>query len=150
MERLGDFVTGCGDEAMVADDMNTYKPVVERLGLERRIRVVRVKKRARKRLDQDRRLGLGQGEDMAAADGAAAGRRLGARGSGQRRALRRMRVELSGKWRALLRRRRRRGVPYGQGVQERRRHAERVWADSVGLERSRRLGHVGAGLGAAL
>ena len=36
-----------------------------------------------------------------------------------------------------------------QGVQERRRYAERVWADAVGLEQSGRLGYVGAGRGAA-
>ena len=52
MEWLGDFVSGCGVEAMVTDALNTYKPVVERLGVERQIRMVRVKKRAKKRLDR--------------------------------------------------------------------------------------------------
>ena len=79
--------------------------------------------------------------------------------------LRRMCIELSGKWRALLCHRRRGDVPWtnnvtgardrqkqdkvqdGQGVQERRRDAERVWADSVGMERPGRLGVVGAGRG---
>ena len=34
MEWLGDFVSDCGVEAMVTDDLNTYKPVVERLGID--------------------------------------------------------------------------------------------------------------------
>ena len=32
MEWLGDFARGCGGEAMAADDLNTCKPAVERLG----------------------------------------------------------------------------------------------------------------------
>ena len=37
MEWLGDFVSGFGGAAMVADDLNTCKPVIERLGVERQI-----------------------------------------------------------------------------------------------------------------
>ena len=77
-----------------------------------------------------------------------------------------MRVELVGKWRALLCRRRRGDVPWTnnateraigrskirvqdyQGVQERRWDAERVWADAAGMERPGRTGYVGDGRGA--
>ena len=41
-------------------------------------------------------------------------------------------------------------VQDGQGGQERSRDAERVWADAVGMERSGRLGVVGAGRGVTL
>ena len=44
MERLGDFVSGYGAEAMVADDLSAYKPVVERLGIERWICTAHVKR----------------------------------------------------------------------------------------------------------
>ena len=72
---------------------------------------------------------------------------------------------VSEKWRAPLCSRRRRGVPWTnsateraisgikirrktvKGLQDRRRDAERVWADAVGLGRSGRLGVVGAGRG---
>ena len=37
---------------MVADNLNTYKPVVERLGSDRQICVARVKAWARNRLDK--------------------------------------------------------------------------------------------------
>ena len=46
-EWLGDFASGFRVEAMVADDLNTRKPVAER-----QIRIARVKKRARKRIDK--------------------------------------------------------------------------------------------------
>ena len=37
---------------MVEDNLNAYKPVVERLGIDRQICVARVKTRARNRLDK--------------------------------------------------------------------------------------------------
>ena len=52
MEWLGDFARGYGVEAMDSDDLNTYKPAVERLGVDHQIRIARVKKRSRKRLDK--------------------------------------------------------------------------------------------------
>ena len=52
MDRLRDFASGCGVEAMSADDLSACKPVVRRLGLERQTRLARVKKRARNRLDK--------------------------------------------------------------------------------------------------
>ena len=50
MERLGDFARDYGVEAMVADDLSAYKPVVERMGIEHQIRIARVRKRAWNRL----------------------------------------------------------------------------------------------------
>ena len=88
-EWLGDFARGYGVEAMASDDLNEYKPVVSAWGIDHQICVARVKEVGAEAPRQDRRLGLGQDEDMAAADGAAAVRRLGAsaagaRGSGRR------------------------------------------------------------------
>ena len=51
MEWLGDFVSDYGVEAMVDDDLNTYKPVVERLGIDHQICTARVRKRAWNQLD---------------------------------------------------------------------------------------------------
>ena len=51
MEWLGDFARDYGVEAMVADDLNTCKPAVERLGIEHQICTARVRKRARNRLE---------------------------------------------------------------------------------------------------
>ena len=52
MEWLGDFARDYGVEAMAADDMNTYKPVVERLGIDHQICATHVRKRAWNRLDR--------------------------------------------------------------------------------------------------
>ena len=122
---------------------------------------------------RDRRLGLDQGEDMAAADGAALQRRLGAsasgaRGSGRRRDsspdARGSEREVEGavmpppaggrpmdeQRGGALHREKRDKAQDGQGIQERRRDAERAWADAVGMEWSGRLGVVGSGRGVAL
>ena len=172
MEWLGDFARGCGVETMAADDLNACKPAVERLGLDHQICIARVRKRARKRLDWIdgwdsvkariwRRL-----TDLPPSGGLELPRLERAVRDGDA-ALRRLCVELSGKWRAPLCHRRRRDVPSTnnaaeratggsriryktvRGYQERRRNAERVWAYAAGLERSGRLGHVGSGRGAA-
>ena len=50
IEWLGDFARDCGVEAIVTDDLNTYNPAVERLGLDHQICIAHVRKRARKRL----------------------------------------------------------------------------------------------------
>ena len=52
MDWLRDFASGCGVDAVVADDLSTHKPVARRLGVERQICVARVKKWAWKRLDK--------------------------------------------------------------------------------------------------
>ena len=92
---------------MVTDDVNTYKPVVERLGLEHQIRIAHAKKRAWNRLDGIDGWDWGKARiwrlltelsfdvdldlprlERAVRDGDAT--------------LRRMRVDLSEKWRAQL------------------------------------------------
>ena len=52
MEWLGDFARDYRVEAMVADDLNTCKPVGKRLGVDHQICTARVKNRARNRLDR--------------------------------------------------------------------------------------------------
>ena len=53
MEWLGDFARDYGVEAMASDDLNTYKPVVERLRMriDHQICIAHVRKRAWNRLD---------------------------------------------------------------------------------------------------
>ena len=109
---------------MVTDDLNTYKPAVERLGLEHQICIAHVRKWARKRLD-----GI-DGWDWVKAriwrlltdlppDGGLELLRLERAVRDGDAALRRLCVELSGKWRALLCHRRRRDVPRTNNVTER-------------------------------
>ena len=76
MDWLRCFVSGYGVEAMAADDLSAYKPVVRRLGVYHQICAAGVEPSR-----QDIRLGLGQGEDMETADGAAVRRGLGASAS---------------------------------------------------------------------
>ena len=175
MEWLGDFVSDYGVEAMVTDDLNTYKPVVRRLGIDHQICIAHARKWAWNRLD-----GI-DGWDWVKARiwrlltdlppdcdvellrrGASAS---GARGSGRRRDssphARGTEREVEG---AVMPspaggrpmdeqrggagdRQKQDKVQDGQGVQERRRDAERVWTDAVGMERPGRLGYVGAGRG---
>ena len=123
MERLGDFVSDCGVEAMVTDDLNTYKPAVERLGIDHQICMAHVRKWAWNRLD-----GI-DGWDWVKAriwrlltelpfDGDLEFLRLERMVRDGDATLRRMRVELVGKWRALLCRRRG-DVPWTNNVTER-------------------------------
>ena len=51
MEWLGDFAREYGVEAIVTDDLNTYKPVVRRLGIAHQICIAHVRKWAWNRLD---------------------------------------------------------------------------------------------------
>ena len=41
-----------GVEAMVTDDLSTYKPVVERLGVEHQVCIAHVRKNVRRRVDE--------------------------------------------------------------------------------------------------
>ena len=52
MEWLCDFAREYGVEAIVTDDMNTYKPAVERLGIDHQICTSHVRKRAWNRPDR--------------------------------------------------------------------------------------------------
>ena len=112
MEWLGDFVSDYGVEAMVTDDLNTYKPVVRRLGIEHQICIAHARKWAWNRLD-----GI-DGWDWVKAriwrlltelpfDGDVELLRLERMVRDGDATLRRLCVELSGKWRALLCHRRR-------------------------------------------
>ena len=119
MEWLGDFVSDYGVEAMAADDLNTYKPVVERLGIDHQICTARVRKRARNLLDRIdgwdwikariwrflTELPMDGGLERAVRDCDAT--------------LRRLCVGLVGKWRALLCHRRRGDVTWTNSVTER-------------------------------
>ena len=124
MERLGDFARDCGVEAMVADDLNTCKPAVERLGIDHQICMAHMKKWAWNRLD-----GI-DGWDWVKAriwrlltelpfDGDLELLRLERIVREGDATLRRMRVELVGKWRALLCRRRRGDVQWTNNAAER-------------------------------
>ena len=124
MEWLGDFAREYGVEAMAADDLNTYKPVVERLGIDHQVCIAHVRKWAWNRLD-----GI-DGWDWVKAriwrlltelpfDGDLELPRLERAVRDGDATLRRMRVELSGKWRALLCYRRRGDVPWTNNVTER-------------------------------
>ena len=137
MEWLGDFVSGYGVEAMAADDLSAYKPVVERLGLDHQICIAHVRKRARKRLD-----GI-EGWDWVEAriwrlltdlppDGGLELLRLERAVREGDAALRRLCVELSGKWRALLCHRRRRDVPRTNNVAERAIGRSKIRCKTVG------------------
>ena len=70
MEWLCDFARDYGVEAMAADDLNTCKPAVERLGIDHQICTAQARKLAWNRLDRIDGWGPGQGEDMAVTDGA--------------------------------------------------------------------------------
>ena len=104
MDWLRDFVSEYGVEAMAADDLSAYKPVVRRLGVDHQICVARVKKRAWNRLDKI------DGWDWIKAriwrlltelpfDGGLELLRLERMVRDGDETLRRMRVELVGKWR---------------------------------------------------
>ena len=137
MEWLGDFARGCGVETMAADDLNACKPAVERLGLDHQICTARVRKRARKRLDGIegwdwvkariwRRL-----TDLPPSGGLELLRLERAVRDGDA-ALRRLCVELSGKWRALLCHRRRRDVPRTNNAAERAIGRSKIRCKTVG------------------
>ena len=124
IERLGDFARNCGVEAMASDNLSAYKPAVERLGLDHQICIARVKKRARKRLDRiDGRDWVKAGIWRLLTEPPPSGGlellRLERAVRDGDAALRRLRADLSGKWRAPLCRRRRRDVPRTNNAAER-------------------------------
>ena len=89
---------------MAADDLSACKPVVRRLGVERQICAARVKKRARNRLDKIDGWDWGKARiwrllTEQSFDGNLALLRIERVVRGGGAALRRPRVELSGKWR---------------------------------------------------
>ena len=159
-----DWRAGCADEfgveAIAADDLNTYKPVVARLGLEHQICMAHPLKWALSRLAKIDGMEWFKGliwrllKKLPADGGLEILRLERLVRNAEDQSLRRPRVELSGKRRALLCHRRRGGRPVdeehdgagdrqeqdkvqdGQGIQERIGTVERVWADTAGLELS--------------
>ena len=146
---------------MVADDLNTCKPAVGR-----QICIARVKKGAQKRLDKIEGWDRGKARIWRRLtelpfDGDLHLPRLARAVRDGDATLRRMRVELVGKWRAPLCRRRRGDVPWTNNAAERaigrikiRRKTVRGYKsedrtlNGFGHGRSGRLGDVGAGRGA--
>ena len=125
MDWLGECADEFGVEAIVTDDLNTYKPVAERLGLDHQICIAHVLKWAWNRL------GKIEGRDWIKARIWRLLRELPPNGDvellrlerlvrdDEDQTLRRLCVELSNKWRALLCHRRRGDVPRTNNVTER-------------------------------
>ena len=120
---LSGYVDKFGVKAIVSDDLNTYKPVVEDLGLEHQICLAHVRKNVR------RRLGEIEGWDWHRAriwlllselpeSGGAELMRM-ERDVREDAELRRLVVELSDKWRRLTRHKSARGLPETNNCTER-------------------------------
>ena len=120
---LEGYVSRFGVEAMVTDDLSTYKPVVEHLGVEHQVCIAHVRKNVRNRLDdidgwdwyKDRiwhlmaELPQGGGRELLDME---------PRVRGERR-LRRLVVDLCEKWRSLRCHQRFRGMPQTNNCTER-------------------------------
>ena len=117
------YVSRFGVEAMVTDDLSTYKPVVERLGVEHQVCIAHVRKNVRRRVDEidgwDWRrariwrllteLSEGGGRELLRMERAVRAEPK----------LCRLVVELCGKWPSLLCRQRVRGMPQTNNCTER-------------------------------
>lgn len=123
MRWLSRYVDKLGVNAIVSDDLNTYKPVVEELGLEHQICLAHVRKNVRRRLDEIERwdwhkariwLLLRELPD----DGGRELMRM-ERQVREDAELRRLVVELSDKWKSLTRHKRVRGLPETNNCTER-------------------------------
>ena len=114
-EWLSGYVDKFGVKAIVSDDLNTYKPVVEELGLEHRICLAHVRKNVRRRLKEI------EGWDWHKAriwlllselpEGGVAELMRMERNVREDAELRRLVVELSDKWRSLTRHKSASGLP---------------------------------------
>ena len=122
-EWLSRYVDKLGVKAIVSDDLNTYKPVEEELGLEHQICLAHVRKNVRRRLDEIERwdwhkariwLLLRELPD----DGGRELMRM-ERQVREDAELRRLVVELSDKWKSLTRHKRVRGLPETNNCTER-------------------------------
>ncbi len=120
---LKGYVSGLGVRVIVSDDLSTYKPVVERLGVEHQVCLAHVRKNVSNRLDEikgwDRykeRI-WGMLNELPESGGRELlGMERYVRGEPK---LRRLVVDLCGKWRSLLCHRRERGVPSTNNCTER-------------------------------
>lgn len=122
-EWLSGYVDKFGVKAIVSDDLNTYKPVVEELGLEHQICLAHVRKNVRRRLKEI------EGWDWHKAriwlllrelpdDGGRELMRM-ERNVREDAELRRLVVKLSDKWRSLTRHKSARGLPETNNCTER-------------------------------
>ena len=158
VEWLSGYVSRFGVESMVTDDLNTYKPVVERLGVDHQVCIAHARKWVWSRLRDiegwdryESRILLLKSELSRGG-----GRELLAMKHRVRRhpKLHRLVVELSEKWRSLTCRQRVRGMPQTnncteqaigrskiryktvRGYKERAGNDERAGTHTVGVERS--------------
>ena len=120
---LSDYVESLGVEAMVTDDLSTYKPAVERLGVDHQVCIAHVRKNVRNRLDRIKGwewykariwMLLSELPEWGGRELLVMERRV--RGEP---ALRRLVVELCQKWRSLLCHRRAPGMPQTNNCTER-------------------------------
>ena len=123
MDWLSGYVQELGVSALVSDDLSTYKPVAEELGLDHQICLAHVRKNVSRRLDEiegwdwyKSRIWLlvselpeGGGRELLRME-----RRVR-----ENAELRRLVVELSNKWRSLTRHKRVRGLPETNNCTER-------------------------------
>ena len=122
-EWLKGYVECLGVEAMVTDDLSTYKPVAERLGLEHQVCIAHVRKNVVNRLDDI------DGWDVCKSKVARVLTELSESGGRELLGierhvrsdpkLRRLVVDLSEKWRSLLCHKRVRGMPQTNNCTER-------------------------------
>ena len=166
VDWLKGYVERLGVEAVVTDDLSTYKPVVDRLGLEHQICVTHVRKNVTRRLRkvkgwQGWKSRLRMLLDELPADG---GKRLMdmEREARDEPALRRLAVDLCTKWRSLLCHKRMRGVCDTNNVTERvigreqdkiqddARVQERRWDDERAVADTVDMGRVRHGHGRAV
>ena len=125
MDWLAGYADEFGVEAIAADDLNTYKPVVKRLGLEHQICMAHPLKWALSRLGKIDGMEWFKAliwrllKELPANGGLELLRLERLVRDAEDQSLRRPRVELSGKWRALLCHRRRGDVPWTNNVTER-------------------------------
>ena len=120
---LGRYVSRLGVEAMVTDDLSTYKPVVERLGVEHQVCIAHVRKNVSRRLEEIE--GWDHYKTMIwlllselSEDGGRQLLKMERRVRDEPK-LRRLVVDLCGKWSSLLCHKRVRGMPQTNNCTER-------------------------------
>ena len=128
-DAFTDWLADCADEfgvdAVFTDDLNTYKPVVERLGLERQICMVHLLNWAWNRLGKIAGMEWFKAliwrllKELPANGGLELLRLEHLVQDAEDQSLRCLCVKLSGKWRALLCHRRRGDVPWTNNMTER-------------------------------
>ena len=122
-EWLGGYVSELGVEGLVSDDLSTYKPVVERLGLEHQVCVAHVRKNVRRRLHEIEGWEWHKAQIwrllMELDDAGGRELLLMERTVSEDDKMRRLVVELCSKWRSLVCHKRVSGMPRTNNVTER-------------------------------